>query len=298
MNELQWEYPVASLTTGFAFITFQYPLDVVQTRLQVHDGRLFSQYPRYNNTTHAIFTIARKEGLKGLYAGFPAGLLGATISWSLLVFYYGIVKDRHARSKVEKSGALMTVCLCANPAFVVKTRLQLQTPLHHARPYSGLYDAFRTIKREEGFSAFYRGIVPGFFLISQAAIQFIVYEQLRKTVVNLKTKGSKIQHQKPDQILKSVDYAVLGATSKVAALLSLHPIHVIRTRLQQRPDSDGIPRYKNSWHVVKETARFEGVRGFYKGITPNLLKNVPISSIAYIVYGKVLKLLKSARGKD
>ncbi|KEH20405.1 folate transporter/carrier-like protein [Medicago truncatula] len=43
---------------------------------------------------------------------------------------------------------------------------------------------------------------------------------------------------------------------------------------------------------------FEGVRGFYKGITPNLLKNVPISSIAYIVYGKVLKLLKSARGKD
>ncbi|AET03857.1 carrier protein [Medicago truncatula] len=267
MNELQWEYPVASLTTGFAFITFQYPLDVVQTRLQVHDGRLFSQYPRYNNTTHAIFTIARKEllfyydhvdfaldykfivdrfhsnlddnselgciiqackqliGLKGLYAGFPAGLLGATISWSLLVFYYGIVKDRHARSKVEKSGALMTVCLCANPAFVVKTRLQLQTPLHHARPYSGLYDAFRTIKREEGFSAFYRGIVPGFFLISQAAIQFIVYEQLRKTVVNLKTKGSKIQHQKPDQIL--VCYWTLDLfTSEISLVLDyLHFIN-------------------------------------------------------------------------
>ncbi|RHN42039.1 putative mitochondrial carrier domain-containing protein [Medicago truncatula] len=48
-----------------------------------------------------------------------------------------------------------------NPFTVVKTRLQLQTPLHQARPYSGIYDAFRTIKREEGFSALYRGIVPG-----------------------------------------------------------------------------------------------------------------------------------------
>lgn len=31
--------------------------------------------------------------------------------------------------------------------------------------YNRISDAFRTIKREEGFSAFYRGIVPGFFLV-------------------------------------------------------------------------------------------------------------------------------------
>ena len=44
--------------------------------------------------------------------------------------------------------------------------------------------------------------------------------------------------------------------------------------------------------------RFEGVRGFYKGITPNLLKNVPAASITFIVYENVLKLLKMARRKD
>lgn len=46
------------------------------------------------------------------------------------------------------------------------------------------------------------------------------------------------------------------------------------------------------------SCRFEGVRGFYKGITPNLLKNVPASSITFIVYENVLKLLKLARGND
>ncbi|PNY09999.1 mitochondrial folate transporter/carrier, partial [Trifolium pratense] len=96
----------------------------------------------------------------------------------------------------------------------------------------------------------------------------------------------------------SVDYAVLGATSKVAAILLTYPFQVIRSRLQQRPGGDGIPRYMDSWHVVKQTARFESVRGFYKGITPNLLKNVPASSITFIVYENVLKLLKLARRND
>ncbi|CAL5197535.1 unnamed protein product [Lathyrus oleraceus] len=305
-DKLQWEYPVAGLISGFTTVTVKYPLDLVSTRLQVNDGRLFSQFPRYKNTAHAIFTIARFDGLKGLYAGFLAGVLGTGISSGLALVYYARSKQRYAKSKEEKfspglasaveTGAL--VCLCANPVWMVKTRLQLQTPLQPTRPYSGLYDAFRTIVREEGFSALFRGIVPGLFLVAQGVIHVTAYQELRKTLVHFKTKGSNIQHQNPDKILNSVDSAVLGATSKVAAILPNYPFHVIRTRLQLRPDSDGISRYKNSWHVVKETARFEGVRGFYKGLTANLLKNIPAASVTFIVYENVLKLLKHARRND
>ncbi|KAL0692134.1 hypothetical protein Bca4012_059314 [Brassica carinata] len=48
-------------------------------------------------------------------------------------------------------------------------------------------------------------------------------------------------------------------------------------------------RYIDSLHVIRETARFEGLRGFYRGLTANLLKNVPASSITFIVYETVLK---------
>lgn len=44
--------------------------------------------------------------------------------------------------------------------------------------------------------------------------------------------------------------------------------------------------------------RFEGLRGFYKGITPNILKNVPASSITFIVYENVMKLLRLGRTKE
>ncbi|KAI4314811.1 hypothetical protein L6164_027680 [Bauhinia variegata] len=307
-EQWQWENATAGAAAGFATVAVMHPLDVVRTRFQVNDGRI-SHLPSYKNTVHAIFTIARSEGLRGLYAGFLPSVLGSTISWSLYFFFYDKAKQRYARNGYEKlspglhlasaaeAGAL--VCLCTNPVWLVKTRLQLQTPLHQTRPYSGLYDAFRTIMREEGWSALYRGIVPGLFLqVSHGAVQFTAYEELRKVIVDLKCKESETHHHNGDKVLNSVDYAVLGASSKVAAILLTYPFQVIRARLQQRPSSDGVPRYMDSWHVIKETARFEGVRGFYRGITPNLLKNVPASSITFIVYENVLKLLKQARRND
>uniref|UniRef100_A0A0R0KZK7 Uncharacterized protein n=1 Tax=Glycine max TaxID=3847 RepID=A0A0R0KZK7_SOYBN len=225
-----------------------------------------------------------------------------------LVPSYDRAKQRYARNREGKlspglhlasaaeAGAI--VSFFTNPVWLVKTRLQLQTPLHQTRPYSGVYDAFRTIMREEGFSALYRGIVPGLFLVSHGAIQFTAYEELRKVIVDFKSKGSTVDNQNPDKLLNSVDYAVLGATSKLAAVLLTYPFQVIRARLQQRPSGDGVPRYMDTLHVVKETARFESVRGFYKGITANLLKNAPASSITFIVYENVLKLLKPARRND
>ncbi|XP_048229875.1 folate transporter 1, chloroplastic isoform X3 [Ricinus communis] len=269
-SKWQWENATAGAVAGFATVSATHPLDVVRTRFQVHDGRV-SSLPAYKNTAQAILSITRFEGLKGLYAGFLPSVLGSTVSWGLYFFFYGRAKQRYSKNRDEKlspglhlasaaeAGAL--VCLCTNPIWLVKTRMQLQTPLHQIQPYSGLYDALKTIMREEGWSALYKGIVPGLFL-------------------------------------NSVDYAVLGGSSKVAAIILTYPFQVIRARLQQRPSMNGVPKYMDSWHVVKETARFEGLRGFYKGITPNLLKNVPAASITFIVYENVLKLLKLTRRND
>lgn len=64
---------------------------------------------------------------------------------------------------------------------------------------------------------------------------------------------------------------------------------------QQRPSIIGIPRYLDSWHAATETARYEGVRGFYRGITSSLLKNIPSASITFVMYENILKLLKVAQ---
>ncbi|KAG2408759.1 Folate transporter [Vigna angularis] len=274
-HKWQWENATAGAAAGFATVAVMYPLDVVRTRFQVNDGRV-SHLPSYKNTAHAVFTIARSEGLRGLYAGFLPGTLGSTISWGLYFFFYDKAKQRYARNgegklspglhlaSAAEAGGL--VCLCTNPVWLIKTRLQLQSPLHQTEPYSGLYDAFRTITREEGFSALYRGIVPGLFLqVSHGAIQFTAYEELRKVIIDFKSKRSTFHNHNPDKLLNSVDYAVLGATSKLAAILLTYPFQVMRSRLQQRPSGDGVPRYMDTWHVVKETARVLGLEITFYG---------------------------------
>ncbi|XP_042495365.1 folate transporter 1, chloroplastic isoform X2 [Macadamia integrifolia] len=303
-QQWQWENATAGAIAGFATVTVLHPLDVVRTRFQVNDGRI-SNLPSYKNTGHAIFSIARTEGLKGLYAGFYPAVLGSTVSWGLYFFFYSRAKQRYSKGSEEKlspglhlvsaAEAGVMVSLLTNPVWLVKTRLQLQSPLHQTRRYSGFYDALRTILKEEGWHALYRGIGPGLLLVSHGAIQFTVYEELRKVVVGVRSEEGKSSPHNGDKVLNTVDYAVLGASSKLAAILLTYPYQVIRARLQQRPNIDGKPQYMDSWHVVKQTARFEGLNGFYRGITSNLLKNLPAASITFVVYENVINLLKRVR---
>ncbi|XP_065617139.1 folate transporter 1, chloroplastic isoform X3 [Quercus suber] len=221
-EQWQWENATAGAAAGFATVAAMHPLDVVRTRFQVNDGRL-STLPSYKNTAHAIFTIARLEGLRGLYAGFNPAVIGSTVSWGLYFFFYDRAKQRHSKNKEGKlnpglhlasaaeAGAL--VCLCTNPIWLVKTRLQLQTPLHQTQPYSGLYDALRTIMREEGWSALYRGIIPGPFLqVSHGAIQFTANEELRKGIIDLKSKDRKKDSESDDKLLRWAKTVHLGET--------------------------------------------------------------------------------------
>ncbi|KMZ73684.1 Folate transporter 1, chloroplastic [Zostera marina] len=311
----RWENMAAGAIAGFTAVVSLHPLDVVRTRFQVNDGRSKAS-PNvhvYKNTTHALYTIARMEGLRGLYAGFCPAVIGSTVSWGLYFFFYNQAKQRYMKGDVvqlspalhmvsaAEAGSL--VCLCTNPIWVVKLRLQLQSSSYQIRKYSGFADTFKTIVKEEGVSALYKGIGPGLLLVSHGAIQFTAYEEFRLMTLRFKKGKYHVNEVDDKKILNSVDYAALGAMSKVTAILLTYPYQVIRARLQvddfvcfqQRPGADGISKYRDSWHVVKETARFEGLPGFYRGITSNMLKNIPSASIAFVVYENVLKFFKSRR---
>ena len=54
-------------------------------------------------------------------------------------------------------------------------------------PYKGIGDAVVRIIREEGIKTMYCGLLPSLFLTSHAAIQFVIYEELKY----LETKFNK-----------------------------------------------------------------------------------------------------------
>ncbi len=76
-----------------------------------------------------------------------------------------------------------------NPIWVVKTRLCLsntaKVPAY--MQYKGLYDGLTRLYVHEGFRGLYRGFTPGLLGTSHGAIQFMLYEELKKYYANYKS---------------------------------------------------------------------------------------------------------------
>ncbi|KAH9533779.1 hypothetical protein CY35_18G070400 [Sphagnum magellanicum] len=272
----------------------------------LHDGRQTTTIPKYKHTVHALYTIAKVEGLRGLYAGLFPAVLGSSLSWGLYFFLYSNIKERNRRLVGRDLGPALhllsaaeagsIVCVLTNPVWLVKTRLQLQGPGHGTRqPYTGFYDALRSILKEEGWRGLYKGLGPGLVLVSHGALQFMAYEEGRKLLIAYRSQKStdQLMNTKGEELLTSQDFAVLGASSKLFAVFLTYPYQVIRSRLQQRPSAEGFLKYRNTWHAFEDAVRYEGFRGLYKGIIPNLLRVVPSSSLTFLIYESVLKYLKS-----
>ncbi|KAE9467010.1 hypothetical protein C3L33_01077, partial [Rhododendron williamsianum] len=320
----QWQNAVAGSVAGLATVAFSHPLDVVRTRFQVSDGRT-SNLPLYKNTPHALWTIARIEGLRGLYAGFYPAVLGSTISWGLYFFFYSKAKERYSKGREELTPGvfLHESPLARENKIAASDSSSPESAIFRALRHQFISDAVRTILKEEGWSALYKGLVPGLFLVTHGAIQFTAYEELRKAVVEFRSADSEEDSSAVELLVtlyfyysinfdtnsksvcesvmpqcvgsevdvgiiaclliilhlggrrcqvhsvslysddrtfycisqNTIDYATLGASSKLAAILLTYPFQVIRSRLQQRPSKGGIPIYMDTWHVVKETAR-------------------------------------------
>ncbi|CAH3186434.1 unnamed protein product [Porites lobata] len=49
--------------------------------------------------------------------------------------------------------------------------------------------------------------------------------------------------------------------------------------------------YKGAVDVIRKTFRYEGVRGFYKGLVPNVLRVTSACALTFVVYENVIHFL-------
>ena len=151
----------------------------------------------------------------------------------------------------------------------------LSTPATCPGAYTSIIDGTQQIYQSEGISGFYRGLVPSLFGVTHGAVQFMAYEQL-KTYRAKKLSGGQID-------LSAGDYLVLSGLAKIIAGSTTYPYQVVRARLQMY-NADAT--YKSARDVVGQIWRKEGLRGFYKGLGPNLLRVLPSTWVTFLVYEK------------
>ena len=150
----------------------------------------------------------------------------------------------------RKSEIVVQATLLTNPIWVLKTRFQLQErrgllaasskkalrTVPSKKGYHSLRHAVRTIAHEEGIRGFYRGLGPSLLMVlislfltlcnstlvqcANAAVQFAVYEELRRLVMYFVDD---------DASLPSGAAFVIGGISKATATLVTYPTQVSLT---------------------------------------------------------------------
>lgn len=134
--------------------------------------------------------------------------------------------------------------------------------------------------RTGGIPAFYRGLPMGLIgMFPYAAIDLSVFETLKKKMVARNRRLNPALKHDEDALPGNFYLALMGGFSGAIGASAVYPINLLRTRLQSQ-GTPGHPRtYTGIMDVTRQTLKGEGVRGLFKGLTPNLFKVVPSVSI-------------------
>jgi solute carrier family 25 phosphate transporter 23/24/25/41 len=66
------------------------------------------------------------------------------------------------------------------------------------------------------------------------------------------------------------------------------------TLLLQAQGMGGVPlKYNGMFDVIRKTLELEGIRGMYKGLTPNLMKIAPAAGISWFVFEESKRILQA-----
>lgn len=290
LSYVKYEHLVAGVTAGLTSTLALHPLDVIKIRFAVNDGKSHKT-PGYTGIVNAFTTIYKQEGVFGLYRGVTPNLWGAATSWGLYFFFYNSIKSSIQNGNTQTalgptkhllaaSQAGILTLTVTNPLWVVKTQLCLQNSTTGQKEmYRGMLDALKQIYKKEGLRGYYRGYLPGVFGVSHGAVQFMVYEELKNSYNEYRLRPINVK-------LGTIEYLIFAAVSKLIAAGLTYPYQVIRARLQNQYNP-----YNGMWHCIVKTWKFEGWKGYYKGLGTNLLRVTPATMITFLTYENVSHFL-------
>jgi solute carrier family 25, member 33/36 len=136
------------------------------------------------------------------------------------------------------------------------------------------YIRSRDIYRYESPAALFKGLVPTLVgVIPARSINFFTYGN-GKQIISQQFNGGRES---------SAVHLFAAAWAGIVTGTATNPIWMVKTRMQLSA-SEARP-FANSWDCIKDIARKEGVRGFYKGLTASYL-GVTEGTIQWVLYEK------------
>ncbi|XP_045693504.1 mitochondrial thiamine pyrophosphate carrier [Phyllostomus hastatus] len=280
-NISSFEVAVAGSVSGFVTRVLISPLDVIKIRFQLQIERLSRGDPsaKYHGILQAGRQILQEEGPTAFWKGHvPAQFLsvgyGAVqfLSFEMLtelVHRTGVHDARDSSVHFVCGGLSACVAtLAVHPVDVLRTRFAAQG---EPKVYKTLRDAVATMYRAEGPWGFYKGLNPTLIAVfPYAGFQFAFYNSLKRLY----------EWVAPAEGVKSENLKNLlcGSGAGVISKTLTYPLDLFKKRLQvggfeqARAAFGQVRSYRGLLDCARQVLREEGVQGFFKGLSPSLLK--------------------------
>ena len=155
--------------------------------------------------------------------------------------------------------------------------------------YSGVLDCLQGVYREGGVSALWSGLIPSLFLVSNPAIQTVVYEKVLIWYERLVYRQCA-----------PVEFFAVAALAKAVATFFTYPLQVAQAQLQNHSESK--TKFKNGCKVtsldkpsllvvLKKIFEEHGVLGLFAGLHAKLWQTVLNSAFMYMTYESLQRFI-------
>ncbi|KAI1763002.1 mitochondrial carrier [Hypoxylon sp. FL1150] len=299
---------IAGLTAGSIATLVVHPLDIVKTRMQIHQRSAASSHQPPLTTVSLIRALSQTPNpVASLYRGLTPNLLGNASSWASFFFFKARVERallslKSSSAPDDGSPASLTprdyfvasgaagVCTQAltNPIWVVKTRM-LSSDRGAAGAYPSMWAGAAHLLRNEGWRGFYRGLGISLVGVAHGAVQFAVYDPVKRLYLARRRRRllsrlpeKEVEPSAQQERMSNEATIVISSVAKLVAGATTYPYQVIRSRLQ---NYDADARFGRGIRgVARRTWSEEGWRGFYRGIIPGVVRVLPATWVTFLVY--------------
>ncbi|XP_071453587.1 solute carrier family 25 member 3-like isoform X2 [Hetaerina americana] len=161
------------------------------------------------------------------------------------------------------------------PLDLVKCRIQV-----NPEKYKSIFNGFRVTIKEDGLKGLGKGWAPTFFGYSAQGLCKFGFYEIFKVVY------SDMLGEENAYLWRTSLYLAASASAEFFADIALSPMEAVKVRIQTMPGFPSTLR-KAAPTIFKD----EGLSGFYKGLVPLWMRQIPYTMMKFACFERTVELL-------